>query len=324
MSGTRKLRFDDWMRFALHDPQHGYYARKIRAVGAKGDFTTVPMKSLFLGNAIAVWLRSQFRPLRRYDVIEIGPGEGVLAQQILRCFPWWSRWQIRLHLVDSSAPLRKRQIALLGKKIRSHESMSAALQACRGKAMIYSNELVDAFEVRRFQKTEQAWLELWMIQSADSSWTEDWRPLPLLPSSSQFDTEFPVGQIIEVHESYHTWLKNWLSEWKSGAMLTIDYGHPDTRQLYHRRPNGTLRSYFLHQRIEGPTVYQNVGHQDVTADVNFTDLTLLAPDELPTVASSSLGDFVAQYHAEFSNTQFQEIGAAFWVLEQKRNAVETR
>ena len=54
-------------------------------------------------------------------------------------------------------------------------------------------------------------------------------------------------------------------------MLAIDYG--DTfPALYHRRPNGTLRAYILHQRLEGPAVYENVGRQDITSDINFTDL----------------------------------------------------
>jgi SAM-dependent MidA family methyltransferase len=53
-------------------------------------------------------------------------------------------------------------------------------------------------------------------------------------------------------------------------MLTIDYG--DTfPALYHRRPHGTLRSYFMQQRLEGPALYQNIGRQDLTADINFTD-----------------------------------------------------
>ena len=42
--------------------------------------------------------------------------------------------------------------------------------------------------------------------------------------------------------------------------------------LYHRRPRGTLRAYCRHQRFTGPEVYRRFGQQDLTADVNFTDL----------------------------------------------------
>lgn len=54
-------------------------------------------------------------------------------------------------------------------------------------------------------------------------------------------------------------------------MLTIDYG--DTYPaLYHRRPAGSLRSYFHHQRLTGSDIYQNMGRQDITSDVSFSDL----------------------------------------------------
>ncbi|WP_038162968.1 SAM-dependent methyltransferase [Verrucomicrobium sp. BvORR106] len=42
--------------------------------------------------------------------------------------------------------------------------------------------------------------------------------------------------------------------------------------LYHRRAQGTLRAYLLHQRLSGADLYQNMGRQDITADVNFSDL----------------------------------------------------
>jgi SAM-dependent MidA family methyltransferase len=54
-------------------------------------------------------------------------------------------------------------------------------------------------------------------------------------------------------------------------MLTIDYGD-EMPALYRRRPRGTLRAYFHHQRFEGVEVWHRFGRQDITADVNFTDL----------------------------------------------------
>ena len=54
-------------------------------------------------------------------------------------------------------------------------------------------------------------------------------------------------------------------------MLTLDYGDVFP-QLYHRKPHGTLRAYLHHQVMTGAQVYENMGRQDITADVNFTDL----------------------------------------------------
>jgi SAM-dependent MidA family methyltransferase len=78
-------------------------------------------------------------------------------------------------------------------------------------------------------------------------------------------------QRAELGSALREWIAAWLPEWKSGSMLAIDYGNtlPD---IYHRRPHGTLRAYLMQQRLEGHEVYQNVGRQDITADVNFTDV----------------------------------------------------
>ena len=54
-------------------------------------------------------------------------------------------------------------------------------------------------------------------------------------------------------------------------MLTVDYGEQPPA-LYWRRPRGTLRAYWRHHRFAGLEAYQRFGRQDLTADVNFTDL----------------------------------------------------
>lgn len=54
-------------------------------------------------------------------------------------------------------------------------------------------------------------------------------------------------------------------------MLTIDYGDTEER-LYTRRPEGSLRAYWKHHRYTGRDLYVRFGKQDLTADVNFSDL----------------------------------------------------
>src|SRR5690606_37575823 len=124
------LRADRFMAAALHDPERGYYARRIRGVGRRGDFTTAPMLSPALGRAIASWARGAMRESACGDLIELGPGEGTLAASVLSALPWWTRRRIRLHLVESSAPLREKQGEILGKRAIWHDSIGSALDAC--------------------------------------------------------------------------------------------------------------------------------------------------------------------------------------------------
>ena len=252
------------MAEALHDPQHGYYARRITAVGRRGDFTTAPMLSDAPARAIAAWACKALRESGCRHLIEIGPGEGTLAAAVLNHLPWHVRWKTRLHLVETSVPLAARQRELLGKRATWHSGMSDALTACGGRAVIFSNELVDAFPVRRFQKTSAGWQELAVHFDAQRRAHESLLPPAPLPDSSGFLASHAVGQWIEVHESYHRYLAAWLPSWKSGRLLTIDYG-ATAANLYHRRPRGTVRGYLLQQRLEGPAIYENPGRQDLIA-----------------------------------------------------------
>ena len=265
------IRFEEFMHRALHDPIHGYYAKRIHDIGRRGDFTTAPVISSMPARAIARWATAAMRESGCRDLIEIGPGKGTLAAAVLKHLPWHIRWKIRLHLVETSEPLTRFQRDTLGSKARWHRSPAEALAACDGRAVIFSNELVDAFPVRRFQNTADGWQELMVSMPLDRDATEHLEKISTLPPSSSFHQNHPLGQWIEVHESYRRWLEEWMPNWQAGRMLTIDYGNT-AEKIYHRRPTGTLRGYHFQQLIEGPEIYRHPGQRDLTADVNFTDL----------------------------------------------------
>jgi len=186
-------------------------------------------------------------------------------------------------------------------RITWHHSINDALELCNGKAFIYHNEFVDAFPVRVFRLMENSvtnsptnptWHELYITKS-DKFLTESWEQIDAITSSQILSEVRPSIttsllenpsineqssisidssiQHIEIPCSYFDWLKELANCWDKGRMLTIDYG--DTfPAVYHRRPQGTLRAYAMHQRLTGHEIYQNPGHQDITFDVNFTDL----------------------------------------------------
>lgn len=308
--------FEQFMAWALHDPERGYYARRITGVGARGDFTTAPMLSDAPARAIAAWAAKALRETGCRDLIEIGPGEGTLAAAVLKFLPWQVRWKTRLHLIETSRPLAERQQRLLGKRPGWHRHVAQALETCHGRAVIFSNELVDAFPVRRFRKTADGWLEMAVRFDENRVAHESLLPPAELPDSSGFSDGHPPGQIVEVHQSYQKYLADWLPAWKAGRMLTIDYG-ATAEKLYHRRPHGTLRAYLFQQRLEGPAIYQNPGRQDLTADVNFSDLMRWSE---PWVTEQRLLDF-RDFLCGTSAHPFTEnsgAGEAFLVLDQRK------
>jgi len=320
MFDATPIPFEEFMRRALYGPERGYYARRITGVGRRGDFTTAPMLTDAPAKAIAAWATKTMRATGCRDLLEIGPGEGHLAAAVMRHLPWHVRLRTRLHLVDVSTPLTLLQHRLLGSRARWHASPAAAMAACAGKAVVFSNELVDAFPVRRFRKTPDGWRELAVFRDADGSIRESLMPPASLPESSAFATDHPPGQSIEVHDAYRRWLADWLPQWRAGRLLTIDYGATaDT--LYHRRPQGTLRAYLFQQRLEGLAIYQNPGRQDLTADVNFTDLVHWSAPWTGTPYLQSLAAFLRDVidpanPADLALTDDRGAGAAFLVLDQ--------
>jgi SAM-dependent MidA family methyltransferase len=268
---TPPIPFETFMARALHQPKTGYYARQIATIGQRGDFTTAPLLSDRLARAIARWASQALRETGCRDLIEIGPGTGALAAAVWQNLPWHLRLRTRLHLVETSAPLLQQQQKLLGNRATWHPDMSTALRATTGRAVIFSNEWVDAFPVRRFQSTHVGWQEMAVSFDNENTAHESLLPPAPLPDSSAFQGSYPQGQIVEIHQSYQRYLATWLPQWQAGRMLTIDYGEP-IESLYLRRPRGTLRAYWQQQRFEGLAIYYHPGRQDLTADVNFTDL----------------------------------------------------
>ena len=311
------LRFDHFMAAALHDPHQGYYARRIRGVGQHGDFTTTSAISPALGKAIAAWADQSLRHEGCRDLIELGPGEGSLAESVLKQLPWHRRLRIRLHLVETSSALRQKQQGLLGNRVHWHNTVEEALKSCGGNACIYSNEFADAFPVRRFRKSANKWEELFLLPDQ-----ERWSPVESLPHSTLFKRLWPNHQIIEVHGSYRDWLGNMLPHWREGRLLTIDYGARD-QDLYHRQPHGSLRAYFHHQCLRGPETYARPGHQDLTSDINFSDLIDWSQPATELIALTPQSEFLAAF-ADPANPADQYAidpagpGTAFLCLDQRR------
>lgn len=318
--GDEWVSFEKFMEYSLHDPQRGYYARQISTVGRGGDFTTTAEIAPALPKAIARWLRIRLRETKCLDVIELGPGSGALAAKVIASFPWWMRWRVRWHLVERSENLRAQQQRREElQSARWHESVEAALDACDGAACLYSNEFFDAFAVRVFQKCGEAWQELAVKHRSDGMLEEFLVSVVNLPESSVWSRAWPDGQRVEVHASVRHWLMGLAKHWRRGAMLGIDYGAA-VEGLYHRQRGGSLRAYLMQQRIVGAGLYQNIGRQDITADVNFTDMMQWSESFATDQGLRSQADFLAPFVDERNAGDAQAIdpmgaGQAFQVWE---------
>jgi SAM-dependent MidA family methyltransferase len=81
---------------------------------------------------------------------------------------------------------------------------------------------------------------------------------------------YPDGYRSEVNLAALDWLNSVANKLQRGFLLTIDYGYPAQRYYQPARHQGTLQCYYRHRHHDDPYLY--VGHQDITAHVDFTAL----------------------------------------------------
>ncbi len=289
------LPIDRYMDIALYDPEEGYYSESIQNIGARGDFSTSATLSPLLARTIvAHWRKTCKRIGKTIPLIEIGGGNGDLANAISRELGFWERIRTRYYIVDRSPTLRALQSLAVGNFARIYPSIEKALAKAGGIAFIFCNELADAFPARRFIFRHGEWMELG-LSVQNGSITETPMPCPSLPESTTLDLWRIEGQRVEINEAYHTWLKQWihnLQSWKAGTFVTIDYGDC-VEELYYRKPQGTLRGYRAHQLLTGDELFRHSGKCDITCDVNFTDLRRIADSCLSdTVTAMSQRDYL--------------------------------
>ena len=217
---------------------------------------------------------------------------------------------------------------LRGRDVQWSDSVETALAACKGEAILISNEFVDAFPCQRFERGNQGWNEIFLVLEGDL-WREEYSEYRGALSSSTFALNYPPSQRVETLQSYRSWMINLNRHFRRGAILTIDYGG-SPEEIYRRRPGGTLRAYFRHQRIDGMGIYLRPGRQDLTADVNFLDLQDWGNQlELETVQLMTQADFIRRWAKPRSTSQRladqyvadeSGMGIAYKVLHQRRQA----
>ena len=88
------------MAEALYGP-NGYYTSTRTILGSRGDFTTTPKLTKLLAKKIATWIESAWkRQGQNLPVIELGPGDGTLANDIGKSLGFFARRKMDYHFVD--------------------------------------------------------------------------------------------------------------------------------------------------------------------------------------------------------------------------------
>jgi len=100
-----------FMSLSLSHPKYGYYSTKKTIFNKGGDFTTSPEITQMFGEIIGVWIclaMQKYTKLRHTNLVEIGPGRGVMMADIIRSLSQLKMLSnMTIRMIESSPNLRK-------------------------------------------------------------------------------------------------------------------------------------------------------------------------------------------------------------------------
>ena len=288
-SANHRISFAEYMAAVLYMPEQGYYAQADMQLGPQGDFITSAHLGCDFGELLAEQLAEIWQRLgypKPFNLVEMGPGQGLIADQILSYLQrhYSDCWAaLDYVLVETSAAL----MAVQQSRLRSWQDQGVPIQwrslseisAESIVGCVFSNELVDALPVHRVRLTDSGLQEVYVTLSKDELGFEDTLGELSTPRLADYFEQvgialtpetYPVGYCTEVNLAALDWLSATASKIKQGALITIDYGYPAHRYYGRSRTQGTLQCYYQHSHHNDP--YRFVGHQDITAHVDFTAL----------------------------------------------------
>ena len=282
------------MQLCLYSRAGGFYASRTERISA--HFGTSAMSHPAFGALIARQLEQMWQLLgepRVFDLIEVGSGDGALAQAIVRaCLRSAPRFAQALHYVATDyAPrwLHASEHAVDGDRTAAGLGCTSDAAASRiervqadglrsfGRAVgcILSNELLDNFPVHRFEVREGRLREVYITQSSG-------KLVEVLdePSTQEIERRLdglglslPDGYRGEVNLALADWTADLARALERGFVLTIDYGALADELYAPANRDGTLVCYRQHEAGSDPLAH--LGQQDITSHVDFTSLLRL-------------------------------------------------
>uniref|UniRef100_A0A914WWB7 Protein arginine methyltransferase NDUFAF7 n=1 Tax=Plectus sambesii TaxID=2011161 RepID=A0A914WWB7_9BILA len=298
-----------------------YYASKLNEgkttiLGEKGDFITSPELSQMFGELIGVWCYYELANTGHkgnWQLIEVGPGTGVLSRQVLGVLHHFREKGVSLHLVEVSDMLMAEQEKTLCGDNKGTDGTDATPYVRRNKtangtdvywyrqlkqvpsdfSVILAHEFLDALPVYQFKRvgpTEGDWREVFVDVDPDHSGklrfalspNETLHSKGLLPPAVRADPSIEEWEVNVDAGDFVSQMADRLTE-SGGVGLVIDYGHAGDRKRF------SLRSYHNHQLADP---LDNPGQQDLTADVDFGHLKSLVEEDMCVYGPISQSDFL--------------------------------
>lgn len=303
IGGNGHVTYADFMAMALYDPAHGFYtkARMNPIVSGKGggEFKTLPEEFDEFGRGIARDLFNRWIDLgrpERFDVIEMGAGQGTMARQILETIEEMKGGggdkeafaeAVRYRIVEISGVLSDAQKRKLGKFAQRVECIRASaidigeiLPPESVTGVFLSNELPDAFPVHKVKMVAGKLREV-SVAVRNGVFVE----VLTEPSSDEIE-KFITDNEIELSEGEERvinlnairWLEGMNAALKDGWIMTFDYGYGLAKQEAVTAIHPQFRRYGTARNKEEAAFFGVTGNGD--ALTHFSILVNLVSEDV--------------------------------------------
>ena len=262
---SKTLPTDKFFRNVLYDKKFGYYSSQM-PFGKGGDFITSPKISSIFSEIIAIWIVSSWETFgkpKNFNIVELGPGDGSLANILLRSFKKFPEFNSikKMFLFEKSIFLKKVQKKKISNKDVKWINNLGVIK--KGPVVFFGNEFFDAIPIKQFKKIKKDFFEKnytlkknkkiqEIFAKASPSYIKILKSYKCLKNLKFI--EFPQFGLQELKKINKKISKS------GGCILMIDYGY--------LKPNNqnTLQSVMKHKRN---VLLQNLGKADITSHVNF-------------------------------------------------------
>jgi len=272
------ITFAEFMEMALYYPELGYYTKK-RELGILSDYYTSSELHPIFGEIISnqISQMADFINEENFTLIEIGAGKGILANDILNQLNRKNRGlydRLDFILVEKNGGLLLEiSKILIGHKPKvSFVSSIEEVKESQISGCIFSNELIDSFPVHRIIKKDGKLKEIYVSYNG-KRFIEEFGAISqseIEEYINRYGIELVENSMMEVNLGVAGFVKSLSRILKKGFIITIDYGYLADKLYSKSFSEGTLRCYKAHKISTNP--YEDIGCQDITAHVNFSDL----------------------------------------------------
>ena len=222
---SKGLSLYDYIDFCLYDKKLGYY-QNLKNIS--NDFTTSPEISQVFGECIAIFfqyvLQSNFSNKNILRILELGPGNGTLSNDIVRVLS--KKKEIELYLFEISKELIKKQKLLLKKNYNFKINISWVEKINfinKKPTLFFCNEFFDALPIDQFKKESNSWKEKRIFIKNNKlvdSFVKTKKTIPAFYKNTQNDN---IIEYSKLTKKYASIIFNHIEKF-GGLFLIFDYG----------------------------------------------------------------------------------------------------